>query len=355
MHDTHRTLPALLLIPLLLPSGEILPRTDEGAVTPPAGVPTLQDVQDEKEDDEELTPLERARRRSRQHETADREPLLDSRGVTIVPGVLPEDASEAARKEWQTLLAGILSKKPIESFHLGFYLLQRDPNSPQTNDLDLDFSFLTPRYLRAMLESGRMHLRGPDGDFLITDDEVMLIPAGREGVEDRKQIDEMAAIARNFIGLTDPRTLRLISLETLEKAPAELPAPFLEDATKLRWLAIKSPDFYLYRSAKGREAPKRPIYLARLGIDTEKGEIRLALIHEEREGKAAIETAVLVNLRNHQRRSGFLVPHKIDIYDIAPSISPWRFQSRPTSELTLRRHFGHLRANLTPEDFKPTH
>ena len=345
MHDSLQLLPFLLLahFPLLADGG--------GATT----LPLEAEAQDEGE--EELTPQERAERHARERQRVEQETLLGPDGEPVLPGQLPKGASKAARARWQALLDGVLARKPIESFNLYFYLRQRnpDPRRPEVHDTDLAFSFLAPGYLRAELETGLMHLRGPDGDFLITKEEVVPIVAGREGIEDRKQLDEMAAIARNFIGLTDPRTLRLVSLELLEQPPRELPRDLSAEGAKLDWLAVKSPDFYLYRTPDADTSKSPPIYLARLGIDSKSGEVRVALIHLDRDDTNTVDTVRMVHLSKYTRRDGFLVPHQIHIHGADTSGkhgAEWRFSDKPTSELTMRSRVGRLGARLKPEDFR---
>ncbi len=342
MHDSLQLLPFLLLahFPLLADGG--------GATTLLPGA----EAQEEGEE-EELTPQQRAARHARKSHRGEVQPLLGPDGDPVLPGQLPKGATQAARDRWQTLLDGVLAKKPIESFELEFYLRKRSLERPQVNDAKLAFSFLAPGYLRAELESGLTHLRGPDGDFLIDKEEVIKIAVGREGDQDRKQLDEMAAIARNFIGLTDPRTLRLVSLELLERPPRELPVRFVAEGRNLDWIAVESPDFYLYRDARADSSSGPPIYLARLGIDAKSGEVRLAIIHLVRRDGKKIDTVRLVHLNRYTRRDGFLVPHLIHVHDVDTSVVPWYSGREPTSELTMRSRPGRLGARLKPEDFKP--
>ena len=298
------------------------------------------------------TPAERAARLfDRPSQSLVREELLGPDGKPILPGQIPKGTADGAREAWNTLLGGF-SRKPISAFQLGFYLRQRQPDNPQTNDVNLDFSYLEPGYVRAELESGRTHLRGPQGDYLIDGEEVIRL-RGREGAEDKKQIDDMASIARNFVALTAPRSLRLASLELLAEPPPELPTGFTARAKELSWLAIKSPDFFVQPGVKTKDTPRLPIYLARLGFDPETKEILFATIHEDRRGALVLETAVLVQLEQHADRNGFLVPHRVGVHGVDIGVQPWRFRAIPTSRLDLRRKFGRLNARLSPADFLP--
>jgi len=339
-----------LLLPTVWLLASAAPLATGGSSLPSPASPGQEE---EGRGEEELTPLERARRALEERRAAE-EPLLGPDGAPVLPGQLPAGVSEEARRRWQALEAAVLAKKPIDSFSLVFYLRQRDPERPKSNDAKLAFRFLAPDYLRADLDSGRAHLRGPEGDFVIDKERTIPIPVGREGTEDRRQLDEMAAIARNFVALTDPRTLRITALEVLEAPPSELPGDLVEEGGKLDWLLVKSPDFHLYREASTPGEAGLPIYAARLGVDAESGEIRLAAIRRDRvEAEREPETARLVRLSDYHRRDGFLVPHRVELRDPDRRTKPWRFRNVPTSELTLRRSVGSLGAGLLPGDFLP--
>lgn len=339
-----------LLLPTLWVLASSAPLATGGPSPRPQASPGLQEKD---QGEEELTPLERARRELEKRRATE-EPLIGPDGAPVLPGQLPAGVSEEARRRWQALEGAVLATKPIDSFSLEFYLRQRDPERPKSNDAKLIFRFLAPDWLRAELDSGRAHLRGPEGDFVIDKERTIPIPVGREGAEDRRQLDEMAAIARNFVALTDPRTLRITTLELLEAPPSELPGDLVEEGGKLDWLLVKSPDFHLYREASTSAEAGLPIYAARLGVDGASGEIRLAAIHRDRaEAGREPETARLVRLSDYHRRDGFLVPHRVEIRDPDRRTKPWRFRNMPTSELTLRRSVGRLGAGLLPEDFVP--
>jgi hypothetical protein len=280
-------------------------------------------------------------------------PLLRADGSEARPGELPPSASPEARAAWEGLARGFTEAEPMRSFSLRFYLRQRPLDRPQSNDLRLEFSFLAPGLVRARLESGRTLLRGPEGDYLLETNAEPLRLVGREGAEDRKQLDQMAAIAANFVGLTDPRTLRLAEL-TVGAVPAEGVHPrFRAELAKLSWLRAVSPDFYL-----GPEAPRPadappPVYRADLGVDAETGAVRFAVIHELFEGRPLRSGAMFVRMADHAERDGLSVPHTIEIHEVEPESEPWRFAASPTTQLWLQKDRGRLRARLLPEDFTP--
>jgi len=273
-------------------------------------------------------------------------------GTVVKPGELPPGASPAARERWESLAAELTKEEPVRSFLLEFYLRQQPRDRPQSNDLRLTFSFLAPSFVRAKLESGRTHLRGPQGDYLLEKNQEAIRLVGREGAEDRKQLDQMAAIASNFVGLTDPRTLRLATLETLDSPPAGIHPKHKSALAPLVWLRATSPDFYLGPQGPATDGAP-PLYRADLGIDPETKEVRFALINELFEGKPLRSGAMLVNMKAHVKRDALLVPHEVDIYEVDPESMPPRFYASPTSQLWLKKDRGRLRARLQPEDFLP--
>jgi hypothetical protein len=311
--------------------------------------------------DDGQSPLERAREAQRQKQLEEAPPLLGTDGKPILPGQLPPGTSAAASALWTAVLERSGAGQPIRSFELSFYLRQRDPNHPQVNDLDLRFSYLVPGYVRAVLESGRTLLRGPRGDYLIDQQETISL-VGREGIEDREQLDQMASLARNFVALSDPRSLRLVELAVEPAPPSGLPSRYAQETKGLSWLRVVSPDFFL-GSAQARPAgTPPPLYSAALGIEPETREIRFAVLHEQKlklEGEQQVtalvpETAMLVRLAEYTDRNGFHVPHSVRVFGLDATMVPARFRSSPTSELTLRKRRGSLRAGLRPTDFQPS-
>jgi hypothetical protein len=311
--------------------------------------------------DEGQSPLEKAREAQRQKQLEETPTLLGSDGKPILPGQLPAGTSAAASAAWTAVLERSGAGQPIRSFELSFYLRQRDPNHPQVNDLDLSFSYLVPGYVRAVLESGRTLLRGPRGDFLIDDAETVSL-VGREGIEDREQLDQMASLARNFVALSDPRSLRIVELSLEAETPSGLPSRYARETKGLSWLRVVSPDFFLGGSQPRPAGTPPPLYSVALGVDAETREIRFAVLHERKqklEGEKQVatlvaETAMLVRLGEYTDRNGFHVPHSVRVFGLDLGVQPTRFSSSPTSELTLRKRRGSLRAGLRPADFQPS-
>jgi len=275
-------------------------------------------------------------------------------GEIVLPGVLPKSTSKAAQAAWKTFTESIGTLHAMKSFELEFSLRQRnpDPEVPQVNDMELVFSYLAPNNMRAVLESGRTLLRGPGGDYLIDNQETIKL-VGREGAEDKKQIDEMVSIARNFVALADPRSLRLTALTLEEAPPAEVTPRFRPLAESLTWLGAESPDFFLeFGRAEVKGGPP-PLYRARIGIDSATQDVRIAIIQEQRAGKLVRDTAILVVMNEYAKRNSLRVPHKIELFSAMPVEASLQFHELPTSTLWLKRSSGRLRAKLEPDDFRP--
>jgi len=269
----------------------------------------------------------------------------------LLPGVLPDAASDEARRAWKELCEGTLAATPIRDFDLKFDLRTRD-ESNRTHDVGAHIRFLGPKYLWSMIaESGQGHVRNDEGDFLLdgkTGEAVKLI--GREGAEDIRQIDETIAIARNFVALTDPRSVRIAALERVGGPPPILPPKLASSATRLSWLAVESPDLRLYR-LRSRAGEKEPLVRALLGIDPQRKRIELALIHEDLGDRPLLGSTLLVDLSGHFEKDGFVVPRRIDVYQVDTEVEPWCFRAKPSSVLSVKNEDFDLRPDLKPEDF----
>lgn len=313
-----------------------------------ASLHVLGHAQDATGEPDDRTPLERARERGR----GEAEPLLGPDGRVLVPGELPAGTSESARSLWRSVVATALAPEPVRAFDLSFFLLQRS-EGPQTNNVKARIQFLAPGFVRAMLQkSGREHLRGPEGDWLIDGEERVRL-VGREGAEDVRQIDDVVGIARNFVALTNPAALRIARLEIVSAPPAELPARFGELAPRLSWIAVQSPDFRLPGSSAAGAPVSSASLEALLGVDPASHRIQLALIRELGAQRPGEEERILLQLLDPQLHGGFLVPRRILLFQLAREARPPRLREEPSSELTLMRNGIDLRADLVPEDFLP--
>jgi hypothetical protein len=283
---------------------------------------------------------------------AEREKGADPAASALVPGALPADAPPEAREAWQracrSMVAPGSTGKRAAAFDLQFDLRLREPEGGVgRNESEMRFRYIdAQRFARFSLSSGREHVLGPKGPWLIDGEERIRLADTRENLEDLRQIDETVAIARNFLALTDPSGLRIASLARLERPPSTVPAPLAARAERLVWLDAQSPDFRLLR-AEGQRADG--LYRVRLGTHPETGRIELALVGQDRGPEA--DRAVLVELKELEPLDGFLVPRQLLVYEIDTALEPRRFGELPT--LDLYRTGGTLLPRLTPEDFLP--
>lgn len=272
-------------------------------------------------------------------------------GTPASPPALPAGTEPRAAELWRRAVAASFASGPIEAFDLEFSLRQRGPHS--SNDVDARYRYLEPGFVRATLESGREHLRGPRGDFLIDGKEVVRL-TGRANVEDRRQLDETVALARNYLALADPARLRIDALRVLDAPPPGLPASLKVDPGVLDWLEVESPDFHLVRlePARGGSEPAPPRFRARLGLDRADGRIALCLLEERPlPGVRTHTEPLLVELRDSRDLEGVRLPREVRVHHLDPRSPTPLFETYPHTILWLRR--GSLRPLLTPADFLP--
>lgn len=319
------------------------------------------------------TPAERAKRLRDAREAHERAVIehqwKDADGNPIEPGVLPANTAPEAAEAWRRVTGATGFTGDLPGFDLRFHLILRQKELD--NELDARLSFLKPNYVRAQLESGRSHLRGPEGDFLIDGDEVVRL-VGREGAEDKKQLDRTAALARNFLGLVDPTELRILDLVHLDGPPAGLPEDLklrlvsglqadgnaARLGARLRWLSLRSPDFELESGAPGGTPIVRSCLI---GYHPETFDVELAVLQRDRDAKPRAvvdresrDTLIVVMGRHALRESdGVRVPRWIGVFDVVDPLTG-TYRTRPASELILVDYgAGGFRTALTPADFLP--
>ena len=306
------------------------------------------------------------------------EPLLASDEKPAVAGRIPENASAGAVERWHKLLAATRGdvQAPVTSFALTFEAELREEN--RFNTVDATFRFLDdpegPFLSAHFPRKDRTSMRGPEGDYLITGTgpgrqvEPM---SGRQWVEDRRQLNEWVVISQNFVALTRPDGVRLVSLDArrvlpeaggdptaatrvdfADRDPLELPDGELAALARgLEWLEVVSPDFRLFEIQGGVRG--EPVFRALLGLDPASGEVRLAVLNEDRDGTIVIESALLVIVRRTDTvRPGYRVPGGLEVRRVDPTTSPWTFEDRAGVTLWLRSG-GRLNPRLVANDFKP--
>jgi len=275
-------------------------------------------------------------------------------GATTVlqPGALPEDATKEACALWKracdAAVASGTERQPVSAFHLTFEIQTR--RGVQRNEVKAArFLYLdTEGYVRTSLKSGREHVLGPDGPWLIDGKEQIPLTQSREHEEDLRQIDETVSIARNFLALTDPSSLRIAALAQLSAAPGAIDGPLQARARGLTWLDVLSPDFQLMRPSE--HVPPGALFQVRLGLDPATGRVEQALIGDDRGLRSG--STVLVQLNNFSPLDGFMVPGRIFVYEIELDQDELGFGERPVLEL-YRIAPGTLQPNLGPDDFRP--
>jgi hypothetical protein len=291
--------------------------------------------------------------------TAPSATIKDVDGKVAEPGKLPEKTTPAARERWEGMVRASLDpkveRKPVTAFDLRLDVRRKVPG--QSNDLrGARYQFLAPDYLRTDTGHGNVHLRGPKGSFFIDSSQegkIDRIPldVGRGNAEDRRQLEEELGFARNFVGLTDPRSLRVLRLVESATAPAALPDALKEYATTLAWLEIDSPDLFAGRTAEPGRGPR--IARIHMGVDPKTQLVGLALVDD------AGLPAVLLKFERYKLLDGFQVPTLLSVYlpdppsgDASTPVPPAALPATATLLMTVMPQ-STLRAKLTQNDFLP--
>lgn len=260
-------------------------------------------------------------------------------------------AADPARELFDRLVtaSGHAGRAPLTAFHLRADVLAR--SGVQSNETHIDYRWLAPDCVRFMLpsrnETGRWGRR-KDQYWLSSEDGVLEL-VGREYAEDRRQVDDMAALATNYVALSDPSRLDLRSLERLDRGPANLPGQYAKEARGLVWLDLVSPDFALVQRSEG--GPAAELFRVSLGLG-EDALPRLALIRPQPGdgGPPWPGDALLVAFQNYQEAGGFRIPFTMLVHGPDPD-RPTRFLKAPAQEIWVTE--ADLRPSYTVEDFKP--
>ncbi|MFN0007762.1 MAG: hypothetical protein ACKVXR_07625 [Planctomycetota bacterium] len=273
---------------------------------------------------------------------------VDPAILALVPGAIPAGATAAAREDWKKLEAATFvpgsQRAPITAFDLSIDIRYKR-NAAGSNDLKAVYRYLAPGFVRIDLENSST-MRGPKGDWLEAParKEKIDLAVAREHAEDRRQLDETLSVARHFIALSAPGSLRIASLEKLAEAPQGLPKPLEERSKKLAWLRLRSPDFRLV-GAGAMSAMSR----ATIGFAPETGRVEIALVEEDKPGLAP--TARVVELAGKQEAQGYVIPKQIRVFSIEDSRLPLAFTAEPGMDLYVLR--ANLQPALTAADFQP--
>lgn len=273
----------------------------------------------------------------------------------LLPGALPADADPAAAARWKALCSAVSPKaggERLRAFDLEFEG-RAFPTEGAANDFDIKrFLYLDPGWVRMTLKSGRVRLRGPQGDFMLdTKRGTSMRLRGKELAADIRELNETVRIARSFVALTDPSNIRIASLR-LGEVPTGLPAKLAERAATLEWIELASPDFHPEGPSAVRDpATPEPLFRVRIGCGPKTHLPALAVIQEATGGEPRIETAMLLDLRKFKRLDGYQVPGHVRTHLPDASVSPWVFAGRQSMELWLVK--GSLAPVLSEDDFLP--
>ena len=270
-------------------------------------------------------------------------------------------ASPSARAAWARLLeasrttgvAADLPPAPITSFHVKMGIRTRE--GVQTNETeDVEYRYLAPDCVRFRLPSQREVGRSglAQRDYWLLDGDELVELVGREYEEDRRQIQEMHAVARNFVALSDPGRLRITRLEALARPPTDV-APQLERKDrKLQWLRVASPDFALLRRDAAAPGDAHTSYAVDLGLEPD-GLPRLAIIRAERMPGVGAPTAapMLIRLEEFAERGPFRIPLWLHVHALDERLHPPAFAEKAAQEIYITE--ADLRPALSIEDFRP--
>jgi len=280
------------------------------------------------------------------------EGALAACALAQTPAQTPSTAAAAqadeARARFDRLCAasGPEAREPVTAFVLQAEVLTR--SGVQTNEARIEYRYLAPDCIRFMLpsrsETGRFGLA--QEQYWLKSGKDVVVLAGREYKEDRQQVDEMAALARNYLALSDPRRVNLVSLELLAVPPRDLPEELARTGKKLVWLALESPDFALVRR-EGTPPPPGTLYRVELGLG-EDDLPRMAIVR----ARAGVNDApLLVVLDSYRAASGFRVPYHLAVHVLEAGRKPAVFAPRASQDITVTQ--ADLRPALRVDDFRP--
>jgi len=276
-----------------------------------------------------------------------------AQSAALAPGQLPPGASEGARAAWENLVKATRGEASgaIRAFNLKFDATVYSGDK-QSNDGVTVYKFLAPDCVSMVLASGRERMRGGKGDFLVDKTGVYSLK-GKEYKEDERELGETLAVAKLFVGLTEPSRLRLASLEQVSAPPAGLPESQATRAAELEWIALTSPDF-LARVEGSKE--KETLDRVEIGLDRATHLPFLAIVADP----ARPESAVLAQLDKYELLDGYRVPSEVTTWRVAPAQPGESLQAvggrmpfSPRAAVKLWLIDGSLRAKLEPKDFEP--
>ncbi len=288
---------------------------------------------------------------------------LDVDGAPLAPGRLPASTTAQARSAFERILsARTVPGEPdarVTAFDLALDLRLR-ASERQTNELpNARYAYLEPGYLLADTGKGQMHLRGPKGDWLVDTRAnpgraLVRLEVGRENAEDRRQIEDAVDVARLFVGLIDPRALRVQKFAQAEVPAGLLPPAQLEAARKLAWFELATPDV---RPGAGNATGARLL----LGTPPEGGLPSLVIADDVRAPAGVNPTTSCVLIPEWRAIDGWSVPRRVQVFlpqvvEVegaagARSTVARGWREHPAMDLVVKS--GSLKPRLVPADFEP--
>ena len=266
------------------------------------------------------------------------------------------NATSEARDAWEALCgASVGDSTPITAFHIEAHVKNR--GRERRNEGEVAYRFLAPHCVRFRIsektEVGRSGRR--KADYWMRDGGEVLTLDKKDYKADRESIRDMAALARNYIALSDPGRLRLHGLEVPQDHPMEaMPvAGNRRSLKKLKWLRITSPDFALPGGEQGPLAGES-LYRVDLGLRPETHELAWTpeiVIVRSLPAPGEPEQSFLLKLENYKEKDGFRIPHEIAVHHRDEELSHRPFQKLAAQEITIREI--DLRAKLGVKDFRP--
>lgn len=277
-------------------------------------------------------------------------------GPRIEPGVLPEDTSPESRALWELLIEATqvpdVAREPIESFVMRFDGTIYPRNGQRNRFRDAKYSYLAPRSIISYIPESSTLIRGSEGDWLKTKDNELVSLNDRTAAQDRKQLDDTLAIARNLVNFLDPGSLRIEEIGVIARAPALIPKAIREAHPNIEWLHMTSPDLRLSSPSRSASTQGQRKSRAFLGLDRGTHLPSLAVVYEDVDRKADLSNARLLILGRYAPRSGYRIPTRIHVHGpdhSRPGILA--FRANPELELVMRDI--DLRPRLTAEMFLP--
>ena len=297
----------------------------------------------------------------------------------LVRGQLPKNTSDEAKQRFTQMTrstwSGEKAPEGLRSFMVTFDARVR-ATSTGSNDMRTTFLYLEEGrgFVRGFFpKSGRVSVRGPEGDWLLDGKEVLDL-SDHSNRESRREHERWLALARNFATLSSPSDLRMGLLQSVKaegqgrelKIGEALPVQFptlaqAERARGLEWLLMTTPDFNLLAS----NGPSAALRQVRLGLDAASGRVRFALIEGSGgpQRPQAATDPILVEIPAWISLGQRLLPKQILVHrsflavgpqdPTAPIVPPTRlsFEELPGVDLFLVESESQPDMELTPGDF----